>query len=303
MGSKKKRGGKGTQSSGNTGGSGTAHLSKEKLAALDVLAKKEQERLKKADRKDLVKHVTKQIRKKGVAGSSSVGESPKASFLQGLMGDSSDSSSTSDSSDDGDKKRKKRKKKRKAAFAAAELKFAEMEDKIKDLEAKKEASEALRVSVETHLTPTKGTTRQNSTLDRTGWDELVRRAQPAKKAEPGLLSPLFEEEEEENSASTKDFLVILDNKLSEANEVEPFNGKPGKVGSKTEAGVKKLASQIADLHFPGKDTNTTEFEVLKDMKAKYIESNASRNPDTIMAAILRSLVSRKVDLSRAEAGL
>ena len=91
--------------------------------------------------------------------------------------------------------------------------------------------------------------------------------------------------------------------MSEANELEPFDGKPGKVGSTAEASVKRLASQLAELHFPGKDNNTKEFEVLKNLKAKYIETNASKNPDTILAALLRSLTSRRVDLSRAEAGL
>ena len=83
--SKQKRGG-GAQSNGNTGGDEANQLSKEKLAALDILAKTEQDRKSKADRKDLVKHVTKQIRKKGVAGSATSGESSQTSFLQGLMG-------------------------------------------------------------------------------------------------------------------------------------------------------------------------------------------------------------------------
>ena len=301
--SKKKRGGGGANNNnGNTGGGGPIHLSKEKLAALDTLAKKEEDRKKKSERKDLVKHVTKQIRKKGVAGSSdSHSEAPRSSYLQGLLGYSSDSSSSSASSGDEDKKKKKKRKKRKAALTAVESKFAEMEAKIKELESTNKSSEALKVAVETHLTPTKPTGKP-TTLDKPGWDELVRRSQPQKQAAPGLLSPFFEEEAEE-AVSVHDFLVTLDQKMDEANEVEPFNGTPGKVGKVAEAGVKRLASQIADLHFPGKDTTSTEFDVLKNMKEKYIKANASKNPDTILAALLRSLTSRKVDLSPAECGL
>lgn len=290
---KKKRGGWVAQNQTGGPGGGGNQLSKEKLAALDVLA----------ERKDIVKHVTKQIKKKGLCvGATSHGETPAPSYLQSLMGCSSDSSSDSGSSSDDDKKTKKKRKKKKAALAAVESKFAEMETKIKELEAATKASEALQVAVETHLTPTKAT-KEPATLDRSSWDELKRRSKPVAAPVPGLLSPLFDEPEGEKANSAQDFLVVLEKKLNEANEDAPFEGKPGKVGAKAEAGCKKLASKLAEVHFPGKDTTSTEFTVLIELKDRFIGANSSRNPDTILAALLRSLTSRRVDLSGAEAGL
>ena len=60
--------------------------------------------------------------------------------------------------------------------------------------------------------------------------------------------------------------------------------------------------KLADLHFPGKDTKSESFTALMRTKTKYISANQSKDPDTILAAVLRSLTSRNVEVTAEDIG-
>ena len=51
------------------------------------------------------------------------------------------------------------------------------------------------------------------------------------------------------------------------------------------------------------DKGSEEFKTLMDLKSKYIGCNGSKNANTIVAAILRTLTSRKVSVSKEVLGL
>ena len=70
---------------------------------------------------------------------------------------------------------------------------------------------------------------------------------------------------------------------------------PGKL----EARARLLANACAAKHFATND----DLPQLQSLLAKYGVSSAAKKPNTVLLALIRSIVSRKIDLELAELGL
>ena len=75
------------------------------------------------------------------------------------------------------------------------------------------ASKSLHTAVETHLAPVKAGAKQ-ATLDRHGWDELLRRTAPAVPTQRGIFNDFFDgEEDKPQGITTQQILLVLDEKI------------------------------------------------------------------------------------------
>ena len=82
-----------------------------------------------------------------------------------------------------------------------------------------------------------------------------------------------------------------------------FDGAAGKVSDLADQEIRRVAEATAEAHPVMKDKQSEEFKALMSIKSKFIGSNGSKNAHTIVAAILRSLTSRKVSVSKEVLGL
>jgi hypothetical protein len=64
-----------------------------------------------------------------------------------------------------------------------------------------------------------------------------------------------------------------------------------------------VAEAVLEAHPVLKDKASEEFKTLMELKTKFIGCNGSKNANTIVAAILRTLTSRKVSVSKEVLGL
>jgi len=227
------------------------------------------------------------------------------SWLASTLDSSSGSASDSDSSDARCSRRSKKKNKRmRELIKSADEKISKLEEDRKTLQEQVSSSKSLHTAVETHLTPVKPGTSKQATLDRAGWDELMRRTAPVVPVQRGMFNEFFDEEEQEPQEEvTRSVLLKLEEKMKDEEESESFNDKPGKVSSAAEVRIKEVSQKFADLHFPGNDQSSDCFKVLLNIKTTYISTNASKQANTITAAILRSLTARRVEVFEEELGL
>ena len=67
--------------------------------------------------------------------------------------------------------------------------------------------------------------------------------------------------------------------------------------------IRCVAEAIVEAHPVMKDKESEEFKTLMELKSKFIGCNGGKNANTIVAAILRTLTSRKVSVSKEVLGL
>ncbi len=75
------------------------------------------------------------------------------------------------------------------------------------------------------------------------------------------------------------------------------------MSDKADKQIRCVAEDVVEAHPVLKDKASEEFKVLMNIKSKFIGNNGSKNANTIVAAILRTLTSRKVSVSKEVLGL
>ena len=286
-----KQGGRGNA---NKFGGNSHREDKDYLAYKAAKAKKE----KKKDREASAKAVVKLLDKKQECLSR-----PKDLKPERWLSDSDDTSSN-DSSDDERKVSKSKYKRCKKAAESFADKAAALETEVTSLRTQVTSHEKLMTAVTTTLSPPKDGGKASSrsvTMDRQAWDELQVRLAPKPASAKGIFDDFFEDDQV--AVSAKDVIVALGELVQKQEELVSFNGQAGRVSEGADKQIRCVADEVIVAHPVMNDKGSEEFKTLMDLKSKYIGCNGSKNANTIVAAILRTLTSRKVSVSKEVLGL
>lgn len=279
-------GGNRKKKGGNSNKSGGANPKHDK--SYEAFKASQSKKEKRKDRKDTAKTVVKMLKK----------EDSKSD--QSTKWLSSTESSDSDTSDDADGVSRRRYRRCKKAAEAKAAKAAELEKEVTTLRDQVSSHTKLVTAVTTTLSPAKGSSR-SVTIDKAAWEELQERMAPKPPKATGLFDAHFGVEQK--TVTAKDVLVVLEGKMKTEEESVSFEGQAGRVNDSADKQIRLVSGQVVDAYPVLKDKESAEFLMLMAIKSTYIGSNGSKNPDTILAALLRSLTSRKVPVSPDDLGI
>ena len=310
----------GTKPTAGAGASTGATLTKDEIAVFRGMQKKAlKQEARKAESKTSKKLIGKLVAK-GVVFKDAGGNSLSLDDYE------EDSDSTTDSSSDGGhKKSKKAKKKAKQSLKKAEEEIAKAEDERKAiadkyarergewgeekalLVAKSKELEELRTKVDAKLATPDGATSSANERKMTAeeWRAQQAAAKAAAQPEPspqkkyGIFASLISSSARPSASKpVANLLSLFDTKLQLAEDRRPLR-EGVSVTAESEKVLKHMASEIVGAHMTNV-VGSNECLELKRVLTKYLPSNSSKSPITIITAILRALLSREVRVTEEE---
>ena len=284
---KNQRGGK----HGHQGGGPHVKITAEQVAVLEKLSKKASKRSEKKDMRRTARRAARYLQR---------GE---------LDSDSSSSYSTSESSsDEGVSSKSKRKMKRRWR-KKHEKETKELQSRLTTEQQKVEELELLRNKTTAALTPSKNDSEGDGQSEPrkftlAEWQSLQQEAsvevRPVVPVKKGLFHDLFAEDAaSHNSVSSAPSIISeIDKNLTIADKRQKLS-----LGVSVPAAYEKRAKTIANAcalkHF-GSDEFIPQ---LQSLVAKYELNTSAKRCNTVLLALIRAVISRKIDIELEELGL
>lgn len=277
---------------GHQGGGSHAKLTADHIEVLESLSKKSAKRSEKKELRKVARHAAKLLKR----------------------GDLDDDSSTSDSSldsssDEGGSSKSKRKMKRKWR-KKHEHETKELQQQLTEKQQKVDELELLRSKTTAALTPSKdaeeGEGQKNESLKFTlaEWQGLQQEAssevKPVVPIKKGLFHDLFAEDaaSEGSVSSASSIISELDKNLAIADKRQKL-ALGVSVSGPYEKRARAIANACASKHFA-----EDEFlPQLQSLVSKYDLSTTAKRCHTVLQALIRAVISRKIDLELEELGL
>ena len=299
----KGRGSKGhskqTQGGNNYGGGRGQQITAAQRKQLDRMTKRSEKKAEAKKTSKLVGRVTRELVSKGFAPSHGSGTASGSLSSQPLaFSDTSTSDESSDSEDDESRKRRRLKKKLQATTTSNE----DLRKQVDELNERLSAKEKLTTALETRVSTPAKTGGKTISIDYESFIALKEKydSKPERKA-PGLFSSYLKRQTAPTVEQKAEVILgTLRKYLSQATEIEAFEGKAGvidddefttaitKVGNDIGACFPKESQQLAALH---------------ELKTEFITSNRAASAGGILAAMLRSIASRGLDVTAEELGV
>ena len=288
-----------TQGGNNYGGGRGQQLTAAQRKQLDILASKSEKKAEARKTSKLVKRVSRELVSKGFAPSNASGTASGSLSSQPFA--FSDTSSTDDSSDSEDDESRKRRRLKKQLQATA-TSNEDLRKQVDELKASLSAKEKLTTALEARVSTPAKTGGKTINIDYDAFIALKEKydSKPERKA-PGLFSSYLKRQTAPTVEQKAEVILgTLRKYLSQAAEIEAFDGKAGVIEDDEFAtAITKVGNDIG-VCFP---KESKQLAALHEMKAEFIASNRAASAGGILAAMLRSIASRGLDVTAEELGV
>ena len=248
---------------------------------LESLAEASEERAKKKEKSEIATSVIEQLRRSGAL---------KKEFM--APGESDDSSDAEGFPEVTVRESKYKKMKETAC---------EQEAEVKRLQASKAELDALKASADKQLN--KKPEEAEKHLSSAEWSKLKEIArETAAPKRVGLFDSLYEEmagaSTTSSSAETLSIAETLKKKLTLAEQTKALSERV-QVNTRAESHAKEVAKLLAEKYFK----SPADLETLVQIKNKFLPESRAQYNNTILTALLRACISRKVHITDTDLGL
>ena len=288
-----------TQNDKNYGGGKGQQLTAAQKKQLEKLTKHADKKVEAKKTSKLVKRVSKELLSKGFCPSSGSGTaSGSLSSRPSAYSDISTSDDSSDSDDDESRKRRRMRRQLQAAATSNEDLRKQVDELRSSLSAKEKLTTALETRVSTPVKPGGKTI----SIDLETFVALKEKyeTKPERTA-PGLFSSYLKRKTAPTVEQKAEVILgTLRKYLSQANEIEAFDGKAGVLADdEFAAAIAKVSNDISAC-FP---KESQQLVALLELKTEFVASNRAASAGGILAAMLRSIASRGLDVTAEELGV